>query len=316
MKILVMGAGVIGCNLVHNLHQAGKKVTLLARGTWMETLRTDGLVIRNRFSFRKSCDRISVVSDLLQEDFYDVIFVCLRYTQLSDVLEKLRNNESSYIVFIGNNMDAEGIAKALPEKHVMFGFVSSAGHREKDCVVSVDLKKVTIGVLRGDAPHDRLCSQIFAGTKYQVNYETNMGDYLKSHAAFVLPAAFACYYAKGNLKKIRKDKALIEKIIAANAECYEALEKLGYELLPKGEEDYQSAKYRKMCYRFYRLMCSTFLGKLCVSDHALGAVDEMDLLAAELEKLVQRSGVEAKNFHELKQYMLPYLERGNEDGIL
>ena len=143
-----------------------------------------------------------------------------------------------------------------------------------------------------------------------------MGDYLKSHAAFVLPAAFACYYAEGNLKKIRKDKALIEKIMDANAECYEALETLGYELLPKGEEDYRSAKYRKMCYRFYRLMCTTFLGKLCVSDHALGAVDEMDLLAAELEKLVQRSGVEAKNFYELKQYMLPYLERGNEDGIL
>ena len=66
MKILVMGAGVIGCNLAHNLHQAGKKVTLLARGTWMETLRTNGLVIRNRFLLRKSCDRIPVVSDLLR----------------------------------------------------------------------------------------------------------------------------------------------------------------------------------------------------------------------------------------------------------
>ena len=32
MKILVFGAGVLGCNLVNDLFRAGKDVTLLARG--------------------------------------------------------------------------------------------------------------------------------------------------------------------------------------------------------------------------------------------------------------------------------------------
>ena len=32
MKILVYGAGVLGCNLARNLFHAGKDVTLLARG--------------------------------------------------------------------------------------------------------------------------------------------------------------------------------------------------------------------------------------------------------------------------------------------
>ena len=32
MKILVFGAGVLGCNLARNLFRAGKDVTLLARG--------------------------------------------------------------------------------------------------------------------------------------------------------------------------------------------------------------------------------------------------------------------------------------------
>ena len=100
---------------------------------------------------------------------------------------------------------------------------------------------------------------------------------------------------------------LIEKIIAANAECYEALEKLGYELLPKGEEDYQSAKYRKMCYRFYRLMCASFLGKICASDHAMNAADEMNALATELENMIQESGIKAENFFGLKKYIEKYL---------
>ena len=34
MKILVFGAGVLGCNLAGNLFRAGKDTTLLARGNW------------------------------------------------------------------------------------------------------------------------------------------------------------------------------------------------------------------------------------------------------------------------------------------
>ena len=96
-------------------------------------------------------------------------------------------------------------------------------------------------------------------------------------------------------------------MIDANAECYLAIETLGHELLPKGEEEYRSPKYRKMCYRFYKLMCSTVLGKLCASDHAMSAVDEMNLLALELEKMIHKSGIKADNFFELKQYMAKYL---------
>jgi len=39
MKILVYGAGVLGCNLARNLFRAGKDVTLLARGNWAEEIR-------------------------------------------------------------------------------------------------------------------------------------------------------------------------------------------------------------------------------------------------------------------------------------
>ena len=96
MKILVYGAGVLGCNLARNLFRAGKDVTLFARGNW---------------------------------------------------------------------------AAALPEKNVLFAFALSAGHRESDLVVSIDLKKITIGQLPGAASNKQLIGQIFCGTKYKVAYE-------------------------------------------------------------------------------------------------------------------------------------------------
>ena len=43
MKILVYGAGVLGCNLARNLFRAGKDVTLLARGNWAAEIKTERL---------------------------------------------------------------------------------------------------------------------------------------------------------------------------------------------------------------------------------------------------------------------------------
>ena len=42
MKILVYGAGVLGCNLARNLFRAGKDVTLFARGNWAAKIKDVG----------------------------------------------------------------------------------------------------------------------------------------------------------------------------------------------------------------------------------------------------------------------------------
>ena len=104
MKILVYGAGVLGCNLARNLFHARKDVTLLARGNWAEEIRKNGLRIKDKFSPRVSISRIPVVTELAPDEMYDVIFVVLRYTQLDSVLDTLRANRTRNIVFVGNNV--------------------------------------------------------------------------------------------------------------------------------------------------------------------------------------------------------------------
>ena len=185
-KILVYGAGVLGCNLARNLLRAGKDVTLLARGEWAEKIKKNGLCIKDKFSPRVSVSRIPVATELAPDAKYDVIFVVLRYTQLDSVLDTLRANRTKNIVFVGNNVQARALAASLPEKNVLFAFALSAGHRERDRVASIDLKKITIGQLADAPSNELLIGQIFDGTKYKVVYEPNMGDYLLCHAAFVL----------------------------------------------------------------------------------------------------------------------------------
>ena len=165
MKFLVFGAGVLGCNLANNLFRAGKDVTLLARGPWAEEIRRNGLRIQNSITRRTAVSRIPVVEELSPEEAYDVIFVVVRYTQIETILETLRASRAKTIIFVGNNVRAYATAALLAEKNVLFAFTSAAGHRERDHADAIDLRKITIGPLRGAPSQEALVQKIFAGTK-------------------------------------------------------------------------------------------------------------------------------------------------------
>ena len=54
------------------------------------------------------------------------------------------------------------------------------------------------------------------------------------------------------------------RVIDANIEGYRAIRNAGHDILPKADADFESEKYRKTCLRFFKLMCATSLGKLCL----------------------------------------------------
>ena len=308
MRILVFGAGVLGCNLARNLFRAGKEVTLLARGNWAEEIQKNGLRIKDKFSPRVSVTRIPVVTELKPEDEYDVIFVIMRYTQIDSLMDVLRANRTKNIVFVGNNVRTKALAASLSEKNVLFAFALSAGQRERDRVASIDLKKITIGQLAGASSNEKLIGQIFDGTKYKVVYEPNMGDYLLCHAAFVIPAVFACYKTDGNLKKLKGNTAYLSRMLEANIEGYRAIKNAGHEILPKADTEFEGVAYRKTCMRFFKLMCATSLGKICASDHAMNAIDEMSALNRDLKRFFDENGAEYPVWKELEKECGKYLK--------
>ena len=307
MRILAIGVGVIGSNLAADLFASGRDVTILARGEWADTLEKNGLLIDPIFSPRKKKYRIRVIQELHKEDIYDVIFVVMRCTQLESVIPVLTDNSSKNIVFVGNNLSPEALVEKLPGKNVLFGFSMAAGHREKDRVASISLHKITIGQLKNVRSNEQLIREIFAGTKVKATYQPNMGDYLLCHAAFVTPVAFACYYCDGDLKRIKNNKAYLNQIIDANIEGYTAIENAGHEILPDPDKDYHSRKYRRMCYTVYKIMCATVIGKICASDHALNATEEMSALNEGLKKFFEAHHADCPTYRKLEKDAKRYL---------
>ncbi|WP_123053821.1 2-dehydropantoate 2-reductase N-terminal domain-containing protein [Clostridium sp. JN-1] len=302
MRILVYGAGVLGCNLAHLLYKSKKNVTLLARGSWYEEIKQNGLTIRHKFKIKNTNDKICVINSLTDQDFYDVIFVALKYTQLGSIIPILNKNSSRNIVFIGNNTNAKEYLDLLKEKNVFFGFFSAAGQRTNKYVDSFYLNEMTIGRIDNSHESDEWIKSIFQGTKMRLTIENKMDDWLKSHAALILPFVYAAYYTGYNYRKIKRNKMVLYKIIDSVREYYDVLKELGYEVLPKSDYEFVTSKKIK-CYMFLKLCCYTSLGDLCVCDHAKNGKNEMIKLNDEFRELLANAMVRTPNADVLEKYI-------------
>ncbi len=302
MRLLIIGAGVLGSNLAHSIRK-GNDVTILARNKTYENLKNNGLIIKHKLG-KKTIDHFNVIEKLEEDDIYDCIFVVSRFSSLDSIIPIIENNKSKNIVFVGNNISVEKYMN-IKNKNVLFAFFMAAGKKYDGYIDSICLNKIEIGRVDGKDINNELINSIFKETKIKVTIENKMNDYLKTHACAVLPLVFASYKVNGNLKLLKKDKEYSLLIMDAIIEGYDVLKKLGYEILPKGEYE-NCVNKKKFCAFIYRFMFSNFIGKMCISDHAMSARDEFLLLNSEFEKLRKKSKLETKVYDQLKLELLNY----------
>lgn len=300
MKILIIGAGVLGSNFAHSLRKEND-ITILARGKTYENLKSNGLVIKHKLG-KKTVDHFNIINHLEESDLYDVIFVVSRYSALDSILPIIENNKSKNIVFVGNNITAEKYAK-IKNKNILFAFFMAAGKKYDGYIKSICLNKIQIGRIDGKDTDNDFIKSIFKNSKVKVIIQNKMNDYLKSHACAVLPLVFASYKVGGNLKLLKKDKEYSLLIMDAIIEGYNVLKDLGYEILPEGEYETCTNK-KELCAFIYRFMFSNFIGQICISAHAMSAKDEFLLIESEFEKLKKKSRVETKIYDKLKLELL------------
>ena len=89
-------------------------------------------------------------------------------------------------------------------------------------------------------------------------------------------------------------------MIDASIEGYRAIRNAGHTILPKADENFESTAYRRTCLCFFKLMCATSLGKLCASDHAMNAVDEMNRLNRDMKAFFDANGADYPVWHALE----------------
>ncbi len=291
MKILIYGAGVQGSFLAHILDEVKHEhdVTILARGKRAEQLRNDGVVIRHYFQRKTTINKIDVVEELKTNDFYDIIFVTMKYNDFENVLPILAQNISENIVLVGNNMSTLKMQEYINtnstnKKTVVFGFQVTGGIRTEDKVVAVrfDGGEMKVGDLTSTVikPDFKFTFEnVFKNTKYKITYEKDIDTWLKNHGAMI-PAMTYTPYIKGNdFKAVAKDKELLKEAAGVISECYDILEASGYELVPQKQADF-FRNHKNRAYWFLKLYYSLPLSKIIAGD-----IREIDYVCEELQNM-------------------------------
>lgn len=134
MKILIYGAGTIGCTYGWQLSEAGYDITVLVRQGKKQLIEESGINIHCT-DFRKGQKRMEqivfrpkVIEKLLPQNEYDFIIVTVNNIPLSDILPVLAASAGKAdILFFQNIWDFDEIKEYLAPEQYFFGFPFMAG---------------------------------------------------------------------------------------------------------------------------------------------------------------------------------------------
>lgn len=312
MRTVVYGAGPIGRWLSLRLHQAGKDVTLLARGETYELIRRDGVVLVDGYTGEKKVTRVKLVERLEPEDRYDLVLVVMRKSSrlaVCPILAECQNLQN--ILFLGN--DVSGFHRYLdylPREKILLGFPGAGGGWDGDDLVIADGDKpndkgssLYIGELNGETrERTTRIQEFFDGAGFPVSLEKDIDGWLKYHFAFMGPTAGVVLMHAGNLEAVAADTAGLRMYIRACREAGDVLRAVGYK---KRQPPIFNLYYwlpEWVGVRTFQRFFRSRKVEVAMGLHASEVGDELLEMMDEFTELRARTGIETPNLDELLSF--------------
>ena len=136
MKLLIYGAGVIGCLYAAAFSKAGYDTSVYARGNKLEVLKRRGLQYEKNGKTYK--EDVKVIGTLQNGDIYDFIFLTVRENQVHTALEELKFNNSANIVTMVNTLELYGSWENLCGRGRIIPAFPGAGGSYENGVLKAD----------------------------------------------------------------------------------------------------------------------------------------------------------------------------------
>jgi 2-dehydropantoate 2-reductase len=301
--ILVFGAGVIGSIYALRLAEAGHRVSLLARGERLASLRKAGLRARNVFLAAEEGADVEVIDALPSGAEFDLIIVALRSGQVETGLGAIADARISGTVFaVGNNLgDLDAQAAIVGAERFVPGFGAFGGYRDGDDIAYLDgrtasdplrFSETTLGLLSESARRAMAgIRAILEGAGLPCAESRDIRAWLTCHAALVFPLSGAIYAADGDQELFCRSRDTILLGIRACKECFLSLRALGVEVEPPSIKRLLGMPERILA----ALLAKRFSGeaaRVAMFGHAnaSGGRDEIGGQALVLDKRLKASG--------------------------
>ena len=298
-RILVIGAGVNGSVCSARLFERGVDVTVLARGQRLAEIESNGIVIENPLSRKRTFTKVRVTRELAPADTYEYILVVVRRNQVAELLPTLAANSSLNIVFMNNNLNGPAeIIAALGTQRPMLGFVFAGGKRDGEIIRAIgpfdhSLMTTPFGEINGTVtPRLKRLVNLLNRTGLRAKVSTHIVDYLATHAAGVAALVPLVMKYGNDIKALARSPDDLKLAAAAMRETIPVLKALGHKIVPAGQQILAVTPVFVLAF-LLRLLCNSKFGEVGAAWHVQQAPDEMQALADDLRAAVIRSGVPA-----------------------
>ena len=236
MRILVVGAGVIGSVYAGKLLEAGHDVVLLARGRRLSDLQAHGLVLVDAGSGRRTEVAVPLLSQPVVGCGYDLVLVPVRSEQLAGTLPILSGmSDDSDVLFFGNTAGRQADLVTALGGRALFGFPAAGGVRDGPVVryVLIRQQKSMLGEATGTtSPRVRRLHEVLEGAGFPTRISANIDDWMLGHTAFVVPIAFALYRVGTNTDSLAADADIVGLMVRATQEAFRVLGATGNREIP------------------------------------------------------------------------------------
>ena len=300
MRIVVVGAGVIGSIYGGRLARSGHDVTLLARGQRLADLRAHGLVLEDAGTGQRTEIPLPVLNELSPDDRYDLALVPVRSEQLAGTLPLLLGmGGRPDVLFFGNTTGQQTDLVAALGERALFGFPAAGGVRDGVIVryVLIRQQKTMLGEAGGTSTaRIRRLQTMFGEAGFPASVSANIGGWMLGHSAFVVPIGFALYRCDTNPRALAADASTLRLMVRATRDAFEALD--GAEI-PANLRWLYFRMPTAFAVRYWRRVLAGPRGELWFGAHSRAAPDEMHALARELRAAIQRAGRPTPNLDAL-----------------
>ena len=238
MRIVVIGAGVLGSLYGARLAAAGHSVTVVERGGRPTELQRAPILISNDESGVAAAATVEAVPNLKPDDDHDLALVIVRADQIDDLLPDLAANRGVKTFLFMHNRAAgsSALAQAVGPERVLLGFPGAGGWLDGATVRYrlIPEQPTTLGELDGRlSPRLHQIAKIFEEAGFTVALNRRMDDWLKTHAMLVTAIAGAIYLADGSTTALAKSRGSVRALVRGVRQGFSLLSEAGVVIEPK-----------------------------------------------------------------------------------
>lgn len=293
LRILVLGAGVIGSVYAGKLLQVGHEVVLLARGRRLSDLQTHGLILQEAESGDRMVLPVPSVSEAGSKDRYDLVLVSVRSEQLASTLALLTAmTDGSDVLFFGNTLGQQAELTAALGSRALFGFPAAGGVRDGPIIkyVLISQQKTMLGEPNGTTTsRARQLHAVLSEAGFSTRISPDIDSWLMGHTAFIVPIAFALYRVRIDAARLAADPTTMRLMVLATRQAFTALRAAGNAEIPTNLR----VLYRLptvLVVAYWQRVLASPRGELWFAAHTRAAPEEMRALADQLQAALTRAG--------------------------